>query len=472
MQKHKILGLILLSALVLRLPLLNGSFWLDEAAQALESTRPLSQQLNIGEDYQPPLFHVVVHFFSLISTEEWWMRSPSLLAGIGTIAILYLVLEEKFGRRTAILGSILLAVSPFHIFYSQELRPYSLATLWAALSWFVLLSDRFKSKRWVWYVSVSALGMYTMYLYPFILLSQLIFVLMERRLDLKSIVYSQFAVALFFLPWLPSFLNQLHIGTALTSQLPGWSQAVATPQVKAIPLTLGKFLVGQIRFSGNSIIMVLTGALLLSIALQILSRTKEKKVRFLLYWLIIPIFTSWLVSFFVPIIQPKRLLICLPALMGLIAIESGRFWRGVVAAVFILETLSLVVYFQSPLLQRENWKGAVQRIEASAPVGSTALFAFPTRLAPWEWYNSGKVRYIATSSIIVRNPADVSSVRSQLASVTTVYLFDYLRDLTDPNHQLEKELMSQGFVQTEIMDGFGIGFVRVFAMPQRLNPIQ
>jgi hypothetical protein len=131
--------------------------------------------------------------------------------------------------------------------------------------------------------------------------------------------------------------------------------------------------------------------------------------------------------------------------------------------VFVLELVSLAVYFTSPSLQRENWKGAIQSIEASAPAGSTALFAFPTRLAPWEWYSNKTVHYIATSSIIVRDANDVSSVRSQLSSVTTVYLFDYLRDLTDPNHQLEKELISQGYTQTKLIDGFSIGFVRVFA---------
>lgn len=51
---HKMIYLILLLALALRLPLLGGSFWLDEAAQYLESARPFSQQLAIREDFQPP----------------------------------------------------------------------------------------------------------------------------------------------------------------------------------------------------------------------------------------------------------------------------------------------------------------------------------------------------------------------------------------------------------------------------------
>ena len=48
---------IIVGALLLRLILINSSFWLDEAAQALESIRPLSQQLQIQNDFQPPLYH-------------------------------------------------------------------------------------------------------------------------------------------------------------------------------------------------------------------------------------------------------------------------------------------------------------------------------------------------------------------------------------------------------------------------------
>ena len=39
---------------LLRIVNLNQSFWLDEAAQVIESARPLSEQLNIAADFHPP----------------------------------------------------------------------------------------------------------------------------------------------------------------------------------------------------------------------------------------------------------------------------------------------------------------------------------------------------------------------------------------------------------------------------------
>jgi len=66
-------------AFFLRLVRVNDSFWLDEAAQALESLRPLKEQLQIAYDFQPPLYHLLVHFISRFCAEEWWLQESLLL---------------------------------------------------------------------------------------------------------------------------------------------------------------------------------------------------------------------------------------------------------------------------------------------------------------------------------------------------------------------------------------------------------
>ena len=55
--------LVLILAVLIRIINLNQSLWLDEAAQVLESIRPLSEQLNIAGDFWPPLYHVTLHFW-------------------------------------------------------------------------------------------------------------------------------------------------------------------------------------------------------------------------------------------------------------------------------------------------------------------------------------------------------------------------------------------------------------------------
>jgi uncharacterized membrane protein len=133
------LGLLLV-AVVLRLPLLNGSFWLDEAAQALESARPLSQQLTIAYDFQPPLLHLIVHFALYFSNAEWWLRTiGALIPGIVSIWATYKIGEKLLTKNIGLWAGLLMATNSFHIFYSQELRPYALPMMLGTLSWLVLL---------------------------------------------------------------------------------------------------------------------------------------------------------------------------------------------------------------------------------------------------------------------------------------------------------------------------------------------
>ncbi len=138
-QKYALFFLILL-AIAVRIPLLNGSFWLDEAAQMLESARPFSEQLNIAKDFQPPLFHYLIFFAMRINANEWFVRLVgALIPGVLTVLVTYVFTKKLWNTTTAVLTTALVATSSFHVYFSQELRPYSLAALWGLLSSYLLL---------------------------------------------------------------------------------------------------------------------------------------------------------------------------------------------------------------------------------------------------------------------------------------------------------------------------------------------
>jgi len=170
-KKDSLLWLILIFALLLRLPLLTGCFWLDEAAQALESVRPFSQQLEIINDFQPPLLHYLVHFAAKVTITEWWLRLwGALIPGLVTIWATIKLGEKLFNKQVGLTAGLLLATSSFHVFYSQELRPYSLPAMWAMLSTLLLFKKDFS---WWQFAGITILGLYSSYLYPFLLLPQL-----------------------------------------------------------------------------------------------------------------------------------------------------------------------------------------------------------------------------------------------------------------------------------------------------------
>lgn len=122
-------------ALAVRLPGLLEPLWYDE----LWSTRVMLGSL--GElawqavfDLHPPLYHAFSFgWLQLFGDSELASRLPPLLAGLATVALMPR-LGTSFGMPAAgWIGGGLLALSPVHIWYSQEARSYSALMLCAVL---------------------------------------------------------------------------------------------------------------------------------------------------------------------------------------------------------------------------------------------------------------------------------------------------------------------------------------------------
>jgi len=482
-------ALLICLALLLRLPLLNGSFWLDEAAQALESIRPLSQQLSIARDFQPPLLHLLIHFASYFSYTEWWLRTVgALIPGLFTILFFYKSTQKVFSEKTALVSTLLVITSSFHIFYSQELRPYSLAAVWASLSWFLIISNTFKPKNsqgftkksLVLYCLATTLGMYSTYLYPFVVLSQVIYVAFQEKKQLMKVVISLLISALLFIPWLPYLWEQLQVGQSLRRELPGWEAVVSIPQLKSLPLTFGKFMFGVLNIEINGWYLVVTASIIGLFGFLVWQKKRNfflsKKMILIYCWLLVPLAAAWIFSFWVPILQPKRVLYLLPAwflLLSVVAFEDtieDKKSRQIKTAqvllcvvLFMCNIFSTLQYYANPLYQRENWRDLRATILQRYPDDSTIIFGFSEPFSPWVWYDQGRYPVLTTG---IYTPIDTKPATGKLnkaSEYSYVLVFDYLRDLTDPGHTIEIELHNLGYTEKDVFSAPNIGFVRVFA---------
>lgn len=451
---------ILILALLVRLIQLNGSFWLDEAAQALESSRPLSQQLEIAADFQPPLFHLLVHGLVQVSRNEVWLRLASLIPGLATVWLTMLLGKRLFSRDVGLTAGILLATSQFHLFYSQELRPYSLAACLAlAVFWFWLnLMDQ---KRWaaVGFIVFSLAGLYTMYLFPLFLLSLLILTFIVYRPRFARIARLYPLLVLGFLPWLPSFLEQVGIGTSLASASPVWSTIVSPPLLKMIPLVYLKFIFGRIPFD-PTVIQILFAFLALVGVTVTFSRLRRGQSGLIVIGLtLLPVLFAFIISVFVPVLDPKRVLFCLPFLyLGIAAGLNKRPSSALILLLFLSLNLSAVRrYADDPDVQREPWREAVAKIESSAspdsPESSVIIFAFSGPFAPYVWYQTKDF-----PTLSITDPAQIPVFSNQSA-----LLFDYLKPLYDPNDQIAASLLTQGFAESGFYQYPGIGKIRIYA---------
>lgn len=125
----------------------HQSFWLDEILTIGSYSSPeggISYGVKLMWDVHGPLYSLVMHFWSAVSSSEAWLRAPGAAAGVVTVILMYFWLRRKSGESTALVGALLMAVNPFNIYYSQELRFYSFLTMFVVLS--LLAFSRFDEK--------------------------------------------------------------------------------------------------------------------------------------------------------------------------------------------------------------------------------------------------------------------------------------------------------------------------------------
>jgi uncharacterized membrane protein len=479
-EKYIFLGLLVL-ALLLRLPLLSGSFWLDEAAQALESTRTLTQQLDIAADFQPPLYHFIVHFLSYVSRDEWWLRLASVIPGIASIALAMSLARRWFGKGAMIVVGAFLATSSLHVYFSQELRSYMLAvslamaSLWLLEAW---SAERFIiAKHWRRVLGlglVVALGVYSSYVMIFWWPAVFIATLLWQRKSISLVFFSGVLAVLLFAPWAVTGLReQMAVGADLRETLPGWDAVVSLSSAKALPLVFSKFLVGVERVDATVLYGVLMGLPYLSLItlgvasrLQKMKKTEYKKLYWILGLFIFPLILAWIFSWFTPVIAPKRVLYLLPLfalLLGFVVTQYKR-WGIVVFMLFMSWNVwSLARYWSDSDLQRENWRAVVQDIEEQLPADSTAIvMSHDAPFSPWRWYASSEYKVVSTGLAPLQSSAQAREVLAPILNIKTVVVFDYLRDLSDPYKVIETALTDAGYQEKAVFDYAQIGFVRVY----------
>lgn len=454
--------IIILVAFLLRLVNLNQSFWLDEAAQVIESGRSLTQQFIIPADFHPPLYHLILHFWMYFGKNEIWIRLLSVIFSLLTIYFFYRLCCELINKDTALLTSVLLSFAPYEIYYAQEARPYALVTLLAVLTTYLLFK-----KRTLSYIFTGILFIYSSYLAVFFLLAQGVYILFFEKKLFNWWFKTIFFIGISFIPWFSSLKQQLDIGSGLITVLPGWREAVSTPLVKSLPLIFTKFIIGRISFPhkffyGSYIIILFIIFLFLFISSF---KKKQRLTSILIIFVSIPIFSVFLFSFYLPIIAPQRLLFLLPFFylilaIGILSLRNGRLL--VVLLFLVVNISSVFLYYTQPKFQREQWRQAVNFVEKNRTDNSLVIFIFPDAFAPWQWYNKGIVRNISIAPNFILKEEDIMKYSTQIQKVDRIFYFHYLTDLTDPDKKMEKLFPQFGFTLLGIKDFPGVGFVSIY----------
>ncbi|TXH07229.1 MAG: hypothetical protein E6R05_00670, partial [Candidatus Moraniibacteriota bacterium] len=241
---------ILAFALILRLVLINQSLWLDEAIQALALMGKMGPLMTYAlADFQPPLYHFIGWLWTNIAGySEFALRTPSLLAGLGTVYFAAKLGSLLGGKKLMYLTGLLAATNPLLIYYSQEGRTYGLTTFFvtAAMFYFIKTLKSPTRNSLILYGLFSALFLWTSYLTWFLHLILFVYTLVLKRRDILII---QFISGATLILWLPSLYKSLQVGLSTVKNSPEWGNVVGGISLKALVLTWVKAVIGRISFA-------------------------------------------------------------------------------------------------------------------------------------------------------------------------------------------------------------------------------
>ncbi len=380
---------LILIAFALRVYRLSAqSLWYDEGVSLLLASKRVPDLVaHTARDIHPPLYYLLLHGWTdLAGRSEFAAAYFSLFFGVLLVALVFRLAQVLYGTRAALLAALLVALSPYNLWYAQEVRMYTLgATLGLLATWLLLRMLRDDCPAWVWpvYTITAATGLYTLYYFAFLLVFHNLFFLIaaatrpELRARLRRWLLTDAGITLLYAPWIPVLLRQ-----ALHPPVPPWRTAVPLPRMLAEAWTV--LSVGQSVTATGVWPALLATLILFALALRVPTRTNDPLQRWLLVghvW--VPAGLIFLASFGTPLYHARYLFtyaapfyILLGAALAFV-LNSRR--RQQVLAVSTLLVLLLAYglgnfqFFFDPTYASDDYRAALQFIDEQWRPGDAIL---------------------------------------------------------------------------------------------------
>jgi mannosyltransferase len=234
--------LIILIALLLRLVAISARpIWYDEAFAILFAEKGTQAMLagtltRVGDaasDVHPLAYYVLLNgWMDVFGDALPAVRLLSVLFGVGTILIIYLLARSLAGERMALTAALLMALSPFQIHYAQEIRMYALLVLLLATATLALWLGMHK-ERWYWWLLFSlsiALAQYVHNLAVFYIFPLALTPIFARKWKSVGYLIVSGCVAIFlYLPWLMQLPGQFEkVQQSYWTNSPNFARLVTT----------------------------------------------------------------------------------------------------------------------------------------------------------------------------------------------------------------------------------------------------
>ena len=422
-----LVGALTVAALALRLLRLGvDSLWYDETVSVYLAGQSIPDLIaHTARDIHPPGYYLMLrgwlgltgfptgHADATGYRLEFIAAFLSLLLGVLLIPLTWqLARRLRLGDKVAAVAALLVAVSPFGVWYSQEVRMYTLGAVLGVVCLLAtapfLYTDNAPDRLWraaIVYALAAATGLYSLYYFAFLLVSVnllLIPLLMWRwwktghaaRRALVAWLAAQVGALLLFAPWLPTAWRQ-----ATDPPVPPWRSA---PQLgAALAESWGALSFGQSADLARywPLLALTVGLVALGVlAAWCRNRISRLAVALLLIAVFGPLALILVASVWTPLYHVRYLFTYAPAFSVLLALGVGALlgWRrplgsalAVAAMVLILagSALSLRAFWTDPALRSDDHRTAVRALAERWGPGDAILvnagYAYPALLTYW-----------------------------------------------------------------------------------------
>jgi len=338
-------AILLLAAFAVRvIDLEHHPLWWDEGLNlyfAHQNPLSLAAEARITNDTDPPVHRLALGGWRRAAGDSpFAMRFFSVWMGVATVALTWTVGSWLTNARTALLATLLVALSPMQVHYVREIKGYaavSACTLLSTYAWgrrlgyFSLRSPRFSHslRWWVVYVFSTAAAVGTHYYAGLLILWQGLWVMvyltwawMRKRVTRRDLfkgmakfVLAMSAVSLFLAPWVWMMFETTVSG-------------VTNVSVRGQPLSMAAYLSQMARAFGmgpgaDGIVALIVGGSLA--ALSILGALLGDSRLFPFTWVVAPMAAAYLMQVAYPFFFPRFLLYLVPPFYILVSQGIAAF---------------------------------------------------------------------------------------------------------------------------------------------------
>ncbi len=409
-----IIFLQLLAVLIFLTYSLPLSIRLDESQSLWQTSFSMRQLLSsLSQNVHVPLYHVLIHGLQIVFDNSIFVsRMFSLVFYLISVPVFYGLGTYLYSRKTAFFATTLYGISPFLVWFSSEIRMYTLLILLTMLVhfFFIRLMREPRPLTWWAYAACCVLGIYTHYFFFLVLLSHFIFFFATVRKNFTQGQLLPFLAIILlvvtsFLPWLLKVFSGAGVDDA---------KPILNP-----PTSIDVFNVFSNFFFGfqvdaiNSLILSCWPLLLVLLFLGLNRKhTPNVETRFLIVVTAVPLLCAYIISMvYQPLFLSRYLIIVLPSMFLLVA-RLADIYTPTPAVLY--KSTWLVIVLASLLVQlkssdtptKEDYAQASAYVSREAGGEDVVVASAPFSVYPILYYYNGPAS-IKTLPIWNRNSETV-----------------------------------------------------------------